>query len=239
MRVSRPSGQNTVRFWTPYRRKSIRRPTPAYFLNWSQLVAGHLAAGKRNERIRGYLKSLAKESWDLVNWVTHAADVTKVDGTLAIDASHLVIEAFGAALIRHERKMPERCGRCNSLRLQLVYMPELENDTAICQACGFLMAPDDTPESPIAIPLKLHVRCPSIRNDGAGIGQDEPKGFLQVVSSPEFIGKRVDSGDLVRPVRLFSPVLMVISLIKSAFYKKAGGERGIRTPDRAFDPITV
>ena len=132
------------------------KPKTADFLNWSQLVAGHLAAGKRNERIRGYLKALAKESWDLVNWVTHAVDVTKVDGTLAIDATHLVIEAFGAALIRHERKMPERCGRCSSLRLQLVYMPELENDTAICQACGFLMAPDDTPEKPIAIPLQMH-----------------------------------------------------------------------------------
>ena len=79
--------------------------------------------------------------------------MSKVDGTLAIDATHLVIEAFGSALIRHERKTPERCGRCGSLRLQLVYMPELENDAAICQACGFLMTPDDTPESPIAIPL--------------------------------------------------------------------------------------
>jgi hypothetical protein len=133
--------------------EGTEKPKAADFVNWSQFVASHLAPGQRNERIRGYLKALAKESWELVNWLTHSANVSKVDGTLAIDATHLVIEAFGAALIRHERKTPERCGRCGSLRLQLVYMPELENDAAICQACGFLMTPDDTPESPIAIPL--------------------------------------------------------------------------------------
>ena len=129
------------------------KPQAANFVNWSELVANHVASGKHNERIRGYLKALAKETWELVNWLTHAEDVSKVDGTMAIDATHLVLEAFGAALIRHERKMPGRCGRCSSLRLQLVYMPELENDAAICQTCGFFMAPDDTPESPIAIPL--------------------------------------------------------------------------------------
>jgi hypothetical protein len=128
-------------------------PQAANFAKWSGIVAGHVAAGSRNERIRGYLKSLSKETWDLVNWLTHAGGVTKIDGTMAIDATHSVLEAFGAALIRHERKTPERCGRCSSLRLQLVYMPELDNDTAICQTCGFLMAPNDMPESPIAVAL--------------------------------------------------------------------------------------
>ena len=128
-------------------------PQAANFVKWSEIVAGHLASGSRNERIRGYLKALAKETWELVNWLTHAGNVTKIDGTLAIDATKSVLEAFGAALIRHERQMPERCGRCSSLRLQLVYMPELDTDTAICQTCGFLMAPEDTPESPVAVPL--------------------------------------------------------------------------------------
>ena len=128
-------------------------PQAANFPTWSELVAGHIASGHRNERIRGYLKAQAKETWELVNWLTHARNVSKIDGTMAIDATHSVIEAFGNALIRHERKMPERCGRCGSLQLQLVYMPELDNDAAIFQSCGFLMAPENTPESPIAVPL--------------------------------------------------------------------------------------
>ena len=68
-----------------------------------------------NERIRGYLKALAKETWEVVNWLIHAANASKVDGTLTIDATHSVLEAFGTALIRFERKTPERCGRCGSV----------------------------------------------------------------------------------------------------------------------------
>lgn len=130
------------------------KPQAANFIKWSELVANDLAYGSRNERIRGYLKALAKETWELVNWLTHTANASKVEGMMAIDATKAVLDAYGAVLIRHERKMPERCGRCASLRLQLVYMPELENDTAICQTCGHLMAPDVTPVSPIAIPLR-------------------------------------------------------------------------------------
>ncbi len=133
--------------------RGVEIPQAANFIKWSEIVACHLASGHRSERIRGYLKAQAKETWELVNWLTHAENVSKIDGAMAIDATHSVLEAFGSALIRHERKMPERCGRCRSLRLQLVYMPELDNDAAICQTCGFLMTPDDTPESPIAIPL--------------------------------------------------------------------------------------
>jgi hypothetical protein len=128
-------------------------PQASNFQAWSEIVANHIAAGKHSERIRGYLKSVAEKSWELVNWLTHSQNVSKVDGEMAIDATHLVLQAFGAALLRQERKMPERCGRCGSLRLQLVYMPELENDAAICQSCGLLMAPPDTPENPIAVPL--------------------------------------------------------------------------------------
>ena len=128
-------------------------PQRANFVKWSGIIASHIAAGSRNERIRGFLKAVSKETWDLVNWLTHSANVTKIDGTMAIDATHSVLEAFGAALIRYERKMPERCSRCSSLRLQLVYMPELDHDTAICQTCGHMMAPDDIPEAPVAIAL--------------------------------------------------------------------------------------
>jgi hypothetical protein len=129
------------------------KPQAGNFIDWAELVVGHVAAESRNERIRGYLKALAKETWALVNWLTHSANVTRIDGTMAIDATHSVLEAFGAALIRHERQMPERCGRCSSLKLMLMYMPELETDGAICQTCGFLMTPENTPEKPVVFPL--------------------------------------------------------------------------------------
>ena len=91
-------------------------PQTANFVEWSKLVAGHIAAGHRNERIRGYLKALAKETWDLVNWLTHAANASRIDGTIAVDATHSTLEAFGAALIRHvHQHEPERAAPPASL----------------------------------------------------------------------------------------------------------------------------
>ncbi len=56
-------------------------------------------------------------------------------------------------MIRHERQMPEPCRRSSSLKLMLMYMPELETDGAICQTCGFLMTPEYTPDRPVVFPL--------------------------------------------------------------------------------------
>jgi hypothetical protein len=117
-------------------------PQASNFEDWAEIIAGHIAAGSRNERLRGYLKALADKTWKLVNWLTHTTNASRFEGTLVIDATHSLLEAFGTALIRHERKTPERCGRCGSLRLRLMYMPELDSDGAICQTCGFLMKPD-------------------------------------------------------------------------------------------------
>jgi hypothetical protein len=69
---------------------NCRHKERAAFILCDELVVGHVAAGSRNERIRGYLKALAKETWALVNWLTHSANVTRIDGTMAIDATHSV-----------------------------------------------------------------------------------------------------------------------------------------------------
>jgi hypothetical protein len=99
-------------------------PQASNFEVWADIIAGHIAAGSRNERVRGYLKALADKTWKLVNWMTHTSNASRIEGTMAIDATHALLEAFGTALIRHERKTPERCGRCGSLRLHVMYMPE-------------------------------------------------------------------------------------------------------------------
>jgi hypothetical protein len=122
-------------------------PQVSNFVRWSELLAEKLAQGARNERIRGYLKALAKESWQLVSWLTHAANATRHDGMIALDATHTVLEAFGAALVRYERQTPERCERCGSVKLIALYKPELQFDGAICQSCGWEKLPNEGPHA--------------------------------------------------------------------------------------------
>jgi|SRR5271157_4546168 len=113
-------------------------PKKGDFIHWCEVVADAVAGGPHNERIRGYLKTVAKETWQLVSWLTHAANATRYDGTMALDATHNVLEAFGAALLRLERATRDRCERCGSLRLKLVTRPHSDpGDIVVCESCGF------------------------------------------------------------------------------------------------------
>ncbi len=67
------------------------------FLGWSQRLAEGLAPGAKSKAVRGYLKAIAAEAWQLVNWLTHAGNATRTDGQIALDATQAVLAAFGAA----------------------------------------------------------------------------------------------------------------------------------------------
>jgi len=123
-------------------------PQASNFKDWAELIANSIAPGSKNERIRGYLKALAKETWELAGWLTHAVNASRHDGTMVVEATHSVIEAFGTALIRRERETPERCERCGSLRLIVLYKPEIELDGAACLSCGWELRPDEETAGP-------------------------------------------------------------------------------------------
>jgi hypothetical protein len=87
--------------------------------------------------IRSHLKTLAKSTWQLVSWLAHAANAVRYDGTLAVDATYAVLNAYGAAILRHERPTADRCPRCSSLRIQVIDEPEFESGLGIaCESCG-------------------------------------------------------------------------------------------------------
>ena len=78
------------------------QPKAADFIHWSELIADTLCGGSKGKEIRGYLKCVARSTWQLVSWLTHAANATRYDGTTAIDATYAVLNAYGAALLRFE-----------------------------------------------------------------------------------------------------------------------------------------
>ncbi len=112
-------------------------PNVGDVIHWTELIADTVARGSRAADIRGYLKTLAKSTWQLVSWLTHAANAVRYDGTLAVDATYAVLNAYGAAILRHERPTSDRCPRCNSLRIQVIDEPEFDSGLGIaCESCG-------------------------------------------------------------------------------------------------------
>ncbi len=121
------------------------------FKHWSGLIAQTIAHGSSAEKIRAYLKAVAESTWDLVSRLTHASNVARFDGHMAVDATQNVLAAFGAAWVRYEHGTPDRCPHCSSYRLISAYRPDLDIDPpyiTLCESCGWGTPEGDTvPES--------------------------------------------------------------------------------------------
>lgn len=127
----------------------VEAPKAADFVNWSELIANHLAKGPSSDYVRGYLKGLAKPCWQLVSWLTHTSSAMRLDAQLALDATQSVLSAYAMALFRFESNAPERCPKCSSYRMSTIYEPVADSDQeyfTLCQSCGW----NNIPSSPTA-----------------------------------------------------------------------------------------
>jgi hypothetical protein len=70
--------------------------------------------GSTGEEVRGYLRSIAKSTWKLVNWLTHARNAGPSDASMAVEATQNVLRAFGGAIVRRGRGILDRCPACSS-----------------------------------------------------------------------------------------------------------------------------
>jgi len=107
---------------------------------WLDLLAEHIAAGSSNSRLRSYLKTVGKETWQHVNWLTHVTNASTFDAEIAVaNVSHL-ISVFTVSILRHQAGAPQRCEECGSYRLS----------GGVCQRCGWVdeafVPPEPRPE---------------------------------------------------------------------------------------------
>lgn len=114
-------------------------PKKSDFRAWADRIAGVVAAGGSAERVRSYLKKISDETWQLTNWLTHAANATRPDAALAFAATENVIASFVPMVLRAKIDAPERCGRCKSYKLTVDWRPKIGvtgEYVMRCEACG-------------------------------------------------------------------------------------------------------
>jgi uncharacterized protein CbrC (UPF0167 family) len=115
-------------------------PKIADFANWCDLIVGHVVPGSSSDELRRHLRAVAKSTWQYVNWLTHAQNAVGFDARIAVDSTAQVLNAFGAAVIRSERGVPDRCPSCQSYQVESIYDPESESASlyrSVCRSCGW------------------------------------------------------------------------------------------------------
>jgi hypothetical protein len=92
-------------------------PLGASVVEWSNLLADRLAPGTHGEQLRSYVKKLARETWDLVNKLTHDKNAGSYDAEIGVAAVSHFLSTITAARMRWDAGDPARCGKCGSYRL--------------------------------------------------------------------------------------------------------------------------
>ncbi|MFG1804882.1 hypothetical protein [Streptomyces sp. NPDC049040] len=88
-------------------------PKAADFKGWTELLANGLAPGDSSARFRSYLKKLAVETWEYVNWLTHAKSAVRMDAEIGLKSVEHLLGMFTAARLRLATA-PKRCDVCAS-----------------------------------------------------------------------------------------------------------------------------
>ena len=120
--------------------QGVERPKAADFVGWSALIAQHFASGSRNEHVRSYLKTVAKETWQLVNWLTHTSKASLHEAHLALDSTSNLLGIVSLVVVHSEAGSPEACPTCGSYRIAAVYEPDLDREppyVSLCESCGW------------------------------------------------------------------------------------------------------
>jgi hypothetical protein len=89
------------------------QPKAADFKGWTELLANALAAGESAAKLRSYLKKTAGETWDYVNWLTHAKNAVRMDAEIGLKTVEHLLGVFTAARLRL-RVTNQRCEACGS-----------------------------------------------------------------------------------------------------------------------------
>jgi hypothetical protein len=119
---------------------------------WFALVASHFASGSRNEHVRSYLRTTSKETWQLVNWLTHTSTASLHDARLAIEATSGLLNITSLVVMRSEAESPTTCPTCGSYRIASVYDPDITRDPpyiSLCESCGWHDYEEGAAEPPI------------------------------------------------------------------------------------------
>lgn len=144
-------------------------PKASDFKGWTDSLASALAAGESASRLRSYLKKMAVETWEYVNWLTHAKNAVRLDAEIGLKSVEHLLGMFTAARLRSGASV-RRCEACGSYQVA----------AGTCRHCDWI---DPTYQPPEAAELsgderarRLAVPCIPSSDISTFLGPDDLRG---------------------------------------------------------------
>ncbi|HEV8620195.1 MAG TPA: hypothetical protein VGQ79_04140 [Nitrospiraceae bacterium] len=114
----------------------MQLPQDSNFVSWSELLMDQLCGGSSNKELRQHLKNTAKETWQLVNWLTHDRNANHTASTIAINSCDSVVGHFFQILMRERTGDTVECPLCKSRNIRTHFDITIEPDGDYYMTCG-------------------------------------------------------------------------------------------------------
>lgn len=115
---------------------TVTPPKAADFINWSDVLANQLCPGEKNKELRQYLKHIAKETWQLVSWITHDRNANQAACSIAMHSCDMVFGHFIQMLTRERTDNRETCPKCSSRNIRRHFDRRIGDDGDYYASCG-------------------------------------------------------------------------------------------------------
>ena len=128
--------------------KDAEEPKLGDFIHWSEYIIDALANNQNLAKMRSLLKNLSKDTWQVVQGLTHSTSADRTLAELATQASSYLFNQF--AILLRARTAQERCGNCDSSQIydDVRFEGNSEVKYKICKVCGSEKGPLPVESSP-------------------------------------------------------------------------------------------
>lgn len=92
-------------------------PKAADVVGWTNVLITRLAEGPSSKQLRSYATKLTRETWDYVNWLTHAKNAIAYDAHIGVAAVSHFLSVITAVAMRSATGAATRCDSCGSYRV--------------------------------------------------------------------------------------------------------------------------
>ena len=92
-------------------------PKAADVVGWTNLLISDQAEGPSSKQLRSYSTKLTRETWDYVNWLTHAKNAVANDAHIGVAVVSHFLSVITAMCLRAATGARSRCASCGSYRM--------------------------------------------------------------------------------------------------------------------------
>ena len=111
------------------------RPQQANFTGWVNVITDELCSGKKNKKIRQYIKATSTKLWQLVNWLTHERNANKTASMIAINDCEMIVEHYIRLLRMGRTDRWDTCPQCSSRNIRSHFDNFITPDGAYYETC--------------------------------------------------------------------------------------------------------